>query len=238
MRIGIILAAVLILATVVVGGITVVGNLGGKGNPSKARKSPSPSPGSQQYYSYNDTADQFSLDRPTDWTERILTNSTPPDANGKCYAPCIALTIGPPEPYPNADYVAVFVQPLPHVYTQNDLNSFKTAIQDNYITTNSNIIGFGLTASRNLPGWEFQWTSPGVSPTVVNNAYFFLDGDHMIVVQLQVQPPGDTQSLGTLTPIWSHIGQTLSSFYPIPSAAPATSSPPTSTATPTSTASP
>ncbi|MGH2717317.1 MAG: hypothetical protein ACRDJU_01905, partial [Actinomycetota bacterium] len=110
-----------------------------------------------------------------------------------------------------------------------------------YITSDANIIGQGLIASRNLPGWNFLWTAPGVSPTVTSDAYFLMDGDHMVVVELQIQPPGDTQSFSALEPIWNHIASSFSSYYPIPSPAAPTStasSAPTSTATPTSTASP
>ncbi|HLI56437.1 MAG TPA: hypothetical protein VKY26_05315, partial [Actinomycetota bacterium] len=98
-----------------------------------------------------------------------------------------------------------------------------------------NVINQTLTASRNLPGWQYVWTSPSVSPTVLSGAYFLLDGDRMIVVQLQIQPPSDTNSFYALTPIWNHIGQSLTSFYPIPSASAPTS---TGIAAPTSTASP
>lgn len=239
MRVGIILAAVLILAAVVVGGITAVGHLGGKGKNvatgSSPSSSPSASPGAETYYTYNNSGDQYSIDRPSDWTERVLDKNIQPAANGTCYSPCISLVIGPPEPYPNSDYIAILVAPMGQVYGQNDLNSFKSLIQQNYITSNANIIGEGLTASRNLPGWNFIWTAPGVSPTVTSDAYFLMDGDHMVIVQLQIQPPGDTQSFSALQPVLMDMARSYTSYYPIPSTAPATS---TASPAPTSTASP
>ncbi|HWD09299.1 MAG TPA: hypothetical protein VHA57_09410 [Actinomycetota bacterium] len=239
MRVGIILAAVLILAAVVVGGITAVGHLGGKGanvaTGTSPSPSPSPSPGAETYYTYNNAGDQYSVDRPSDWTERVLDKNVQPAANGTCFSPCISLVIGPPEPYPNGDYIAILIAPMGQVYGQNDLNSFKSLIQQNYITSNANIIGEGLTASRNLPGWNFIWTAPGVSPTVTSDAYFLMDGDHMVIIQLQIQPPGDTQSFSALQPVLMDMARSYTSYYPIPSAAPATS---TASPAPTSTASP
>jgi hypothetical protein len=219
MRIGLILVAALILATIGVGGYTVISHLTGKGTPNvSATATPTPSASAEPYYTYNDSKNQFSIDVPTDWSQRIQTASPNPN---------IYLLVGPPAPYPNEDYVAVGIFRLPQVLNAGDMIPFKTYIVNNFLTADANIASQNPVTSRNLAGWAFVWSAPSAKPTVISGAYFLMDGDRMIVVELQVQPATDTQSFLSLTPIWNHMAASLTSFYPIPSSGgtPSTSSP-------------
>jgi hypothetical protein len=213
MRIGLILVAVLILATIGVGGYTVISHLTGKGGgtPTVATTAtPTPTASGEGYYTYNDSKNQFSIDVPTDWSQRIQTASPNPN---------IFLLVGPPAPYPNEDYVAVGIFPLPQVLNAGDMIPFKTYIVNNFLTADANIASQNPVTSRNLAGWAFVWSAPSAKPTVISGAYFLMDGDRMIVVELQVQPATDTQSFLSLTPTWNHMASTLTSYYPIPSSA-------------------
>ncbi|HEU5003714.1 MAG TPA: hypothetical protein VFW71_13190 [Actinomycetota bacterium] len=216
---GLILAAVLVLATLVVGGTTVISKLGK--HPTKVNTgtatSPTPSPTGETYFQYSNDQFQFTMDRPSDWTTRVLSH---PD-------PKVALVLGPPSPYPNNDVVLIQFVPLTGaIYGSSDLGIFKTSLLQN-LGQDVNIVSQNPVAISGLPGWHFTWDAPLTNPTTYFDGYYLLDGTRFVQLLLQIQPPSDSASENALGPVFTHMAQSFLSYAPIPA--------PTQTATPATT---
>ena len=214
-RIGIALVALLILATIGVGGYAVF-----RGKPSATTPGSTPTPtGSpgESYYTWGDAKFQISVDRPNDWTTRIT------DANSN---PSVALVIGPPDPYPSADLVSVQVVQLNQTLGAQALVQFKNYLLDHWVGHDNTIFTQDLApVTGGMPGWYFLWTAPAANPTVLHAGYYFLDGNRMIAIVLQIEPANDQNSLTNLLPVFQHVAQSLVSYYVIPSAGTASPAP-------------
>jgi hypothetical protein len=224
-RIGLILVGLLILATIVVGGITVISKLHNKSTNVTTGASPTPTSATPGivYFKYSDPKNQFSIDRPADWTARTLDQ---PD-------PHVVLLIGPPtSAYSVEDFVSVQIHPLPMRLGAGDLVPFKESIQQGLQNQGDNIIDFSPTpVIDGMVGWYFLYTYPGTNPpTGLHSSYYLIDGDREILLTLQVQPYNDNVGFTALYPIFQHMAQSLVSFYTLPS--PAASTAPTPTVSP------
>ena len=233
-RIGIILVGLLILATLGVGGYTVIVGMRNRNNNNagtSATGNPSPTASggpSVVYFKYSDPKFEFSIDRPADWTSRVL---DVPD-------PAIALILGPQPPYSVQDSVSVQFHQLPIPLGPGDLVPFKDSIRQGLEAHGDNIVDFSPTPVVNgMVGYYFLYTFPGSNPpTGLHAAYYLLNGDREILITLQIEPYNDTAGFQALYPIFQHMAQSVVSFHVPPSAGPR----PTGTATtvPTATATP
>lgn len=218
-RVGLILVAIIILATLVVGGTTVISRLGkhaGKGHPA-ASGTPTPTPSGDQYFTYNNDAFQFSMDRPNDWTTRVL--STPD--------PKVALVLGPPSPFPQNDIMLVRFVPLTGgIFGTSALGPFKQVILQE-LGADINLVSQNPESVNGLPGWNFTWATPTVQPKTFYDGWYLLDGTRFVELLLQIQPASDNASENALVPIFEHMVKSFLSFAPIPQ--------PTETATPATT---
>jgi hypothetical protein len=232
-RVGMLVVAIILVIALVYAGIAAINGLRGK-NHVNATNSPTPtptaSPGGETYYSYSDAQHQYSFERPSDWTVRVLAGVTDT---------ADTLAIGPPSPYPVSDLVAIQIQPLQTPVSPSDLIPFKNAIEANYIGSDATLVSQAPTVvPGGMVGYTFEWSAPAANPIALHAAYFLLDTDRLIIIQLQVEPASDTTSFLALSPIFSHIASTFLSSH-VPTSTPAA---PTATATagatPTSSASP
>lgn len=226
-RVGILVVALILVAALIFGGIAVVNHLGSTG-PRQIGTTPTPAAsGSVSYINYDNALQQYTIDRPTTWTDRLLSGVT--DTTDSIIA------VGPPAPYPLQDLVVIQVIPLTRVMTGQDLNTFKTFIVSQVIGPTADIVSQNLAGIVNgMEGWTFTWSSADTAneTTTLHNGYFLMDGDHMIAIILEVEPDSDTTSFLALNPIFLHMAQSIQSFYSPPSPTAGAGVTPTSTATP------
>jgi len=219
-RVGAILVGVLILATVVVGGSTVISRLGKHTKAKTGSPTASPSPGAsgaESYFSYSNDQFQFSIDRPNDWTTRVLQS---PD-------PYTAIVLGPPSPYPQNDVMVIRIVPLSGaIFGTSALGPFKDKIVQS-LGPDVNMVSQNPESIAGLPGWNFTWDTPKDQPVSFYDGWYLLDGIRYIEMLLQIQPPSDTASENVLIPVFEHMAKSFISYAPIPQ--------PTETATPATT---
>ena len=218
-RVGVILVAVLVLATLAIGGATVISKLGkhtAKGNLGTPA-SPTPSPTGETYFTYSNDQFQFSIDRPNDWTTRVLNT---PD-------PKVALVLGPPSPFPQNDIMVIRFVPLSGgIYGTSALGPFKDTIVQN-LGPDVNMVSQNPGSIAGLPGWNFTWDTPKNQPKTFYDGWYLLDGVRFVELLFQIQPPTDSASENALVPIFEHMVKSFVSYAPIPQ--------PTETATPATT---
>jgi hypothetical protein len=230
-RVGILVLAVVILATIGVAGSAVIGG-GSKGpanpSPTASETSPSASASGGGFITVQDPVNEFSISRPEGWVARGLVS---PDPN-------IAMIVGPDAPYPNADFVAVTMHRLPFPLANKDVVQFKDFILQ-LLGSDLNLIGQNPSPTINgHAGYFFTWSYPKAAPTTLHQAYYLIDGDRFVTILLQIEPATDSTSLANLSPVFQSMAQSFKSYHTTPSPTATATSPTTSTSIPKPGASP
>jgi hypothetical protein len=223
-RVGILVLAVVILATIGVAGSAIIGgggSKGGGGNATPTASETSPSASAASFITVQDPVNEFSISRPQGWVARGLAS---PDAN-------IAMIVGPDAPYPIADFVAVTTHRLPFALANKDVVQFKDFILQ-LLGSDINLIGQNPSPNINgHAGYFFVWSYPKAAPTTLHEAYYLIDGDRFVTILLQIEPATDSTSLANLSPVFQQVAQSFKSYHVTPTPT-STVKAPTSTSTP------
>jgi len=222
-RIGILLVALAILATLGIAGFAALrgrthpgASDNGMGASVSPTVTPSESPTGPAYFTFQDPVHEFSISRPQGWIARGLTT---PDPN-------IAMVVGPDAPYPTADFVAVTFHNLPFTLRNSDLLAFRDFLVNQLADTN--IITFEPTPFIDgHAGYLFTTSSPKNAPETLHRTYVLIDGNRFVSIILQIEPTTDSTALSNLSPIFDAMAQSFKSYHVSPT--------PTSTATPAQT---
>jgi hypothetical protein len=228
--VGILILAVVILATIGVAGSAIIGGGGPKGaavNPNPTASASSPAAASAAgFITVQDPVNEFSISRPQGWVARGLVS---PDPN-------IAMIVGPDAPYPIADFVAVTMHRLPFALGNKDVVQFKDFILQ-LLGSDLNLIGQNPSPTINgHAGYFFVWSYPKAAPTTLHEAYYLIDGDRFVTIVLQIEPATDSTSLANLSPVFQQVAQSFKSYHVTPTPTSTVTNPtstnPTSTSTP------
>jgi hypothetical protein len=223
--VGILILAVVILATIGVAGSAIIGGGGPKGaavspNPTASASSPAAA-SAAGFITVQDPVNEFSISRPQGWVARGLVS---PDPN-------IAMIVGPDAPYPIADFVAVTMHKLPFPLGNKDVVQFKDFILQ-LLGNDLNLIGQNPSPTINgHAGYFFVWSFPKAAPTTLHEAYYLIDGDRFVTILLQIEPATDSTSLANLSPVFQQVAQSFKSYHVTPTPT-STVTAPTSTSTP------